>query len=149
MRTFELSRSQRVAGPLEEVFAFFANAHNLGLITPPWLNFSIDSNERILMRAGTRIDYTIKMYGIPMRWRSEITRWEPGHLFVDEQRRGPYRSWVHEHRFAVIDSSHTRIDDRVEYSVLGGRLTNKLFIQAQLARIFDFRALKLNEIFNS
>jgi ligand-binding SRPBCC domain-containing protein len=74
--------------------------------------------------------------------------WEPSLRFVDEQRKGPYRYWIHEHRFEAINGNNsTRIHDDVRYSVLGGRLVNRLFVEPDLARIFSYRASKLAEIF--
>ena len=147
MREFMLRRTQVIERPLEEVFAFFADANNLAVITPPWLKFTIASDESILMKEGTTIDYVIKLHGIPLRWRSEITVWEPSSRFVDEQRKGPYRYWIHEHRFEAIDANTTRIYDDVRYSVLGGRIVNRLFVEPDLERIFNYRASKLAEVF--
>jgi ligand-binding SRPBCC domain-containing protein len=149
MREFTLIRTQIVDRPLEEVFEFFADARNLATITPPWIRFDIITPEPIEMRTGATIDYSIKLHGIPMKWRSEITAWEPPVRFVDEQRKGPYRSWVHEHRFEAIDSRTTRIYDEIRYSVAGGELVNKLFVEPDLERIFSYRSRKLAEIFDT
>lgn len=148
MKEFTLKRTQVIDRPLEEVFAFFADAHNLALITPDWLRFKIVTPKPIEMRKGLFIDYVVKFRSIPMRWRSEITVWNPPHSFVDEQRRGPYRRWIHEHSFEAIGAKQTRVDDRVLYSVPGGELVNRLFVEPDLNRIFTYRALKLDEIFH-
>lgn len=129
----------------EEVFAFFADAGNLELLTPPWLNFSILTPQPIPMREGTRIQYRLRLHGVPLHWESEITCWEPPLRFVDEQRRGPYRLWVHEHRFEE-EKGGTRGSDRVRYAVLGGELINRLFVAPDLDRIFTFRKRKMLEL---
>jgi ligand-binding SRPBCC domain-containing protein len=82
--------------PRGKVFAFFSDAQNLDLITPPWLNFRTATPGPIAMHLGRMIDYKLRIHGFPSRWRSQITAWEPPIRFVDEQRRGPYRLWIHE-----------------------------------------------------
>jgi ligand-binding SRPBCC domain-containing protein len=96
----------------------------------------------IEMKVGQLIDYRIRLRGFPLRWRSEITAWEPPARFVDEQRRGPYRRWVHEHQFQEQDGG-TRVTDAVRYAVWGGRLAEALFVRPDLERIFAFRREKL------
>ncbi len=146
MRPSLLERSTRVDRPLAEVFAFFADAANLEALTPDWLSFEILTPGPIPMAAGTLIDYRLRWRGIPMRWRTEITVWEPPHRFVDVQLSGPYRRWVHEHRFAVDDGG-TVMTDRVEYAAWGGRLVERLFVDRDVERIFAFREQRLAELF--
>lgn len=140
-----LLRTTFVSRPLAEVFPFFANPANLEALTPPWLSFRISTPLPVAMRAGLLIDYRISLRGLPLSWRSEITAWEPPHRFVDEQRRGPYRLWVHEHLFKERDGG-TEIVDRIRYAVLGGRLIERLFVDRDLARIFDYRQRRIAEL---
>jgi ligand-binding SRPBCC domain-containing protein len=127
--------------PRDVVFDFFSRAENLAVITPPELAFSIRSRLPIEMRAGTLIDYTIGLYGVPMKWRTRITRWVPGEEFEDEQLRGPYALWLHRHRFTDDGAGGTRIDDEVRYRLPFGRLGDVAhpLVRPQLRRIFTYR----------
>ncbi len=130
--------AQRLERPLEDVFAFFSDPMNLERITPPWLRFEVVTPPPIEMREGTVIDYRLKIRGIPVRWQSEITLWEPPHRFVDTQRKGPYRKWVHTHSFRPIGAG-TLIEDHVVYAVPGGGLVDRFLVRPDVERIFDYR----------
>ncbi len=145
-RGHALTTEQWVGRPLEQVFAFFADAHNLQRITPPWLGFSILTPPPIRMEPGALIEYRIRLWGIPLRWRTEISAWEPGVRFVDRQLRGPYTLWVHEHRFEARDGG-TWCFDRVEYAHQGGRIGERVVVRPQLRRIFAFRRAAIEEVF--
>jgi ligand-binding SRPBCC domain-containing protein len=146
MKRFALQTEQLLPRPLEEVFRFFSDPGNLQRITPPWLDFEILRGHDAQMRAGLLIDYRLRIHGIPLRWQSEISVWEPPIRFVDEQRRGPYRLWIHEHTFEARGDS-TLVRDHVQYAVPGGILTQKLFVARDVGRIFAFRRQKMAEIF--
>ena len=148
MKTFKLSTEQLIEKPLDEVFSFFSDAHNLAEITPSWLKFVVLTPRPIEMEVGTRIDYRLKLRGIPVRWQSEITEWNPPHFFADEQRRGPYRCWIHKHTFVETDGG-TLVGDEVEYGVLGGQLINKLLVRPDIEKIFEYRSQKLQELLNT
>lgn len=143
---FHLHARLPVDSPRTEVFGFFADALQLEAITPPWIHFRVLTPVPIEMRSGTIIDYRLRIHGLPLRWRSRISVWEPPRRFVDEQLRGPYRSWRHEHRFEDCHGG-TLITDHVEYRVRGGALVNRLFVQRDLERIFQFRLQALQQIF--
>ena len=133
---------QLVGRPVDEVFAFFSDAGNLEAITPRQLNFRILTPGPIRLAAGARIDYQLKLYGVPLKWATLIEIWEPPRQFVDVQLRGPYRVWRHTHRF-VSEGAGTRIVDDVEYQLpLGplGRLVDALWTRREVARIFSHRA---------
>ncbi len=131
--------------PRSEVFAFFGDALNLQAITPDFLNFQVLTPRPIEMRAGTLIDYKLRVRGIPLRWRTLIRAWEPPFRFVDEQLRGPYRQWIHEHTFEERDGG-TLARDVVRYSVFGGALIDRLFVRRDVEKIFAYRSKRLLEL---
>ena len=136
-----IDRAQFVPLPLDEAFAFFADASNLEQITPPWLHFRILTPRPILISEGAVIDYRLTLHRIPVRWRTRIERWEPGRAFVDTQINGPFALWEHTHTFEK-QAGGTLIRDRVEYRVpLGvlGTLAHGLVLARDLERIFDYR----------
>ena len=147
MKTFLFNTQQTLEQPLEKVFAFFSNAHNLAEITPPWLRFEVLTPASIEMSPGTLIDYRLKLRGIPIRWQSEITEWNPPHAFVDIQRRGPYRLWRHTHTFRETKDGVV-VGDSVEYAVWGNALVNRFFVRPDIKKIFAYRTAQLNEIFH-
>ena len=136
-----LRREQIIPKPVEELFAFFADAGNLEAITPPWLGFRILTPTPIAMKSGTRIDYRIRWRKLPVHWITEIRRWEPPNGFMDAELRGPYRLWEHTHEFRSVDGG-TRMTDVVRYALpfgLIGMLAHSWFVEADLEAIFDYR----------
>lgn len=137
-----LARHQWVPHPPRTVFAFFSDAHNLERLTPTFLRLDILTPPPIEMRSGARIEYAMRLFGLPVRWRTRIDEWRPGERFVDVQESGPYAYWRHTHRFDSVGGG-TRLVDVVEYTLpfgVLGRLVHALVVQHLLRRIFDFRA---------
>ncbi len=137
-----LRREQRLPGTPDDVFPFFADAGNLEAITPPWLAFRVVTPTPIEMRAGTLIEYRLKLHGVPVRWRTRIAVWDPPRRFVDVQIDGPYRLWHHTHDFEPDGRGGTIMRDRVRYALpFGpfGAIAHALFVKRDLRRIFDFR----------
>lgn len=150
-RIHRLERETLVQRPLDEVFPFFADAANLEALTPSFLRFRILTPPPIAMHPGARIDYALSLFGVPLRWRTRITVWEPGVRFVDEQEKGPYALWRHTHGFEARGDA-TLVRDAVEYALpLGplGTLAHALFVRRALARIFDFRQEAIRRILES
>ncbi len=146
-----LEREQLLHTTLQDAWSFIENPHNLNAITPPELHFQITSAAPEVMFNGLIIEYLITIPVIGnQRWVTEIKHIKKEHSFVDEQRLGPYKFWYHQHRLLPEDEG-VRSFDTVYYQPplgIAGRLLNILFIEKTLARIFDYRQLKLAEIFN-
>jgi ligand-binding SRPBCC domain-containing protein len=147
MRTYQLQTSLWLPQPREQIFAFFSDPKNLEKITPRWLRFEILSPTELAVDRSTRIDYRPRVRGLPIHWQSEITVWEPPARFVDQQTRGPYQVWIHEHTFSVHEGG-TIAGDNVVYAVPGGKLVQKLLVAPDLDRIFHYRHEVLRNIFN-
>ena len=110
-RTLSLRTTIHISRSTEEVFSFFSDARNLEKLTPNTLRFRILTRHPILMQVGTLIDYSIRLYGVTLRWRSEITAWEPPFRFVDKQLKDPYKTWIHEHKFQSLNG-YTLVSDK-------------------------------------
>lgn len=147
-RSYLLSTSLLIHRRVEAIFEFFSNARNLERITPAFLRFNVLTPEPIDMRGGTLIDYRLRVRGWPIRWQSEITVWDPPHRFVDEQRRGPYRYWHHEHYFEAVEGG-TMVRDEVTYQTPGGSLVNRLLVAPDLRKVFEFRRAAILGILGS
>jgi ligand-binding SRPBCC domain-containing protein len=146
MRVHEFQSELWLPLPPEELFPFFADAANLDALTPPWLHFHIITPAPIAMREGALIDYRLRVRSIPLRWRTRINVWQPPHRFVDEQIRGPYRQWIHEHTFEAR-ASGTLARDRVRYAVALDFLVHRLFVRPDMERIFQYRSEALRKHF--
>jgi ligand-binding SRPBCC domain-containing protein len=151
VKKYTLKREQLINRPRREVFAFFERPENLERITPSSMGFDILTPRPILMQTGTVLDYTIRLFGIPVRWTTVITGYNPPRGFSDVALRGPYSFWHHTHTFAEVDGG-TLMTDEVSYALpLGpvGRLVNSLWVKRQLKRIFDFRAEAIRKLIDS
>jgi ligand-binding SRPBCC domain-containing protein len=145
MRIREFNAELWLPSPPREVFGFFADPANLDAITPPWLRFRTVTPMPIAMGEGTLIDYRLRIRGVPVRWRSRIAVWDPPHRFLDEQVRGPYRLWIHEHAFEPR-AGGTLVRDRVRYAVALDFLLHGWFVRPDVERIFRHRASVLRSL---
>lgn len=145
-----LERTQEIAAPRDEVFAFFAGPDNLGAITPGWLRFELRRIDKLPFGVGTKIEYRIRPFGVPQRWVARIVSHMPPLRFVDVQEEGPYASWRHLHEFDELDGGRTLMRDRVEYALpfgLLGRAAHALLVGRQLREIFGYRAEVIGRLF--
>ena len=146
---FEEHRTQCwVPQPIERVFEFFSEAKNLEAITPPWLHFKILSQSTPKIEKGTLITYQLRLHGIPLAWKTEITDWAPLQMFTDTQLKGPYRVWRHTHAFTALQGG-TLMEDRVLYQLPMGRLGKTVagaFVKKDVNQIFNYRSNRIFEL---
>ena len=151
MKVRALEREQVLPAETDQVFEFFADAHNLEAITPPWLNFRVVGAGPIEMGPGSLIEYRLRLHRFPVNWLTRIESWLPGRGFEDRQVRGPYRLWHHTHSFEPCDGG-TRMRDVVRYALplgLLGSLAHSALVRRDLERIFDFRRDAVAAVFLS
>ncbi|MGI8884893.1 MAG: SRPBCC family protein [Pyrinomonadaceae bacterium] len=143
-----LERNQIIERPLTKVFEFFADAGNLERITPPELNFKIITPQPIDVKKGALIDYQLKLRGIPITWKTEITQWNPPHSFVDTALKSPYKQWIHLHTFEEGMNGETIMKDIVRYRLPLEPLGNlaHFYVKKELNYIFNFRQKAVTEI---
>jgi ligand-binding SRPBCC domain-containing protein len=146
-----LRARQRLTGSKRDVFPFFADAANLGRITPAEKHIENLTPPPITIRQGTLIEYRIRTGGIRMRWKTLISEWNPPHEFVDVQLSGPYADWIHRHRFVELATSGTLMEDYVRFRLPLGRLGALAgpLVRRQLRRIFTFRAAVIDTLLQS
>jgi ligand-binding SRPBCC domain-containing protein len=143
MPIYQLERSQTVSLGIEGCWRFFSDPRNLEKVTPASMNFTVKSKLPAEVYPGLMIEYTVSpLLGIPLTWLTEIVQVDPPDRFVDEQRRGPYRLWRHEHTFRALPDGGTEVHDLVTYvPPFGplGALLNRLVVRPQLEQIFNYR----------
>lgn len=153
MKIFEYSTEQLLPIDIDTAWSFFSSAENLALITPGELDFKIltplDGKE---IYRGMIIDYTVKpLFGISLRWKTEICKIDKPFSFTDRQLRGPYRVWEHTHIF-IETASGVLMKDKVKYQLpfgMIGRLGHQLIVRKKIETIFSYRRQMLHKIFVS
>jgi ligand-binding SRPBCC domain-containing protein len=149
VRVYELRREQWLQAEIGRVFSFFSDAANLERITPAWVGFRIRTPLPIEMAPDARLEYTLRLAGVPFYWRTRIVEWKPHESFVDVQERGPYALWEHSHHFRPLGDG-VWMTDVVRYALplsWLGRLAHAVAVRAALAAIFDYRAARIRELF--
>ena len=151
MKIYQVEKAQKLPGTIEKVWDFISSPQNLKKISPPYMRFEITSNNLpVKMYPGMIISYKVSpLLGIKLTWVTEITHVKEKEFFVDEQRIGPYSMWHHQHKIEPIENG-VLMSDIVTYKPpfgILGNLSNQLFIETQLERIFDFRETALENIF--
>lgn len=135
--------------PREQIWEFFSSEQNLETITPPWLGFTIKDKSTDSIQEGTVLTYSLSLHGIPVRWKSKISMYEPMDRFKDEQLSGPYRIWDHIHTFTDL-AGGTVIDDFIKYKLplgLPGKLLGTAKVKGDVTKIFQYRQQKIAELF--
>ncbi len=152
MKVYSLKTEQFVNASLEECWAFFSSPRNLQKITPSDMGFEITDFDEKNMYAGQIIQYKVSpLFGIKLPWVTEITFVKDNSYFIDEQRFGPYTLWHHKHFFEATEKG-VLMTDLVHYALpLGfiGRIMNTLIVKNKLKTIFNYRTIKVDELFNA
>lgn len=149
---YHLHREQFLQGDLESIWKFFSSPHNLEKITPKDMSFVVKTklaDEPI--HVNLEIDYIVRpLLGIPLKWKTVITHVDPLTIFVDFQKKGPYKFWEHTHTFTATDGG-VWMTDHVKYELpfgILGKIAHALFVKRKLQNIFNYRYRILEDKFN-
>jgi ligand-binding SRPBCC domain-containing protein len=147
---YQLKSTQFIPASLETCWDYFSSPNNLKEITPNNMGFIIKTDLPGKMYEGMMIEYIVTpVLGIPLNWITEIKAVKEGVFFIDEQRKGPYKIWHHEHHFKAVDGG-VEMTDIVSYEVpfgILGKLAHPIIVRPKLEQIFNYRTKKINEIF--
>ncbi|HEY0354912.1 MAG TPA: SRPBCC family protein [Flavisolibacter sp.] len=150
-KIYRLERVQKIPSDIETVWKFFSNANNLLSITPPFLNLKMTneaSDQEI--HKGQTMTYIVKpLLGIPLSWLTEITEVDRLKMFIDEQKKGPYQLWRHQHHFKTIEGG-VEMTDIVDYSLpfgFLGTLAHPIIVEKKLNQIFSYRHQAVEDLF--
>ncbi|AYZ36764.1 hypothetical protein EGY07_14900 [Chryseobacterium indologenes] len=146
-----LFREQQLNCDIETAWKFFSSANNLSEITPKDMGFTVLTEmENDEIDEGMLIDYYISpLFGIRMKWQTEITHVDFQKSFIDFQKKGPYKLWNHHHEF-IPNEYGVLMRDTIEYELpVGflGEIAHKLFVKKKLEYIFDYRFRILSKLF--
>ncbi len=147
---YQIRRTQIIPADLQTCWGFFADSQNLLRITPPNMQMKPLTKEPEHMYPGLMIAYKVTpLLGIKLTWITEITHVYEKQYFIDEQRKGPFRIWHHEHHFKAVEGG-TEMTDLLSYELplgLLGKLANPIIVRKNLNDLFDYRYQRIEEIF--
>lgn len=150
MTLHRIQRSQVIALPIAKAFDFFATPQNLERMTPAFVHFHFLAPPPERIAPGAMLEYRLRIYGVPIKWRTKIVSVDEPASFVDVQDRGPYAHWQHTHVFREVAADRTEVGDRVEFAMpygALGELAYQLMVARSLEQIFDYRAAALARLF--
>lgn len=152
MKVYRLEQKQFLKTTLAKAWAFFSTPENLNLMTPDYLHFEAVTPVPEESYQGLIIIYRLRPFGnIPFEWVTEIAHMKKPDFFVDEQRRGPYSFWHHQHIFKKV-AGGVEMTDIVHYAMpaipVVSPILHRFFIRPRLENIFHYRYQKMEEVFN-
>ena len=152
-------RRVRVDAPLDAVWDFYSDVAGLEALTPAWMRLEVEAvrgpdggADPAVLEAGTQLRLSVRPFGVGprRRWTSRIVDREEGDgwaMFRDDMTDGPFRRWVHTHRF-FGDGDATVVVDRVEYRLPCGELGRALGPVARVGfePMFRYRHRRTREL---
>ena len=133
----------RIPCPSAEVFAWHERQGAFERLAPPWMKVGVRTRTGTV-RDGGELELEVGRNGVGFGWR--LRHYREGRTFTDEQIKGPFRRWVHVHRFEDDGAGGTRIVDEIDWDVPGGAVSGLVapVVERELARAFDFRKRRLS-----
>lgn len=135
------SRKTELPVSAEEAFAWHERPGAFERLVPPWESVRVIRRDDGL-QDGSRVVFVNSQGPAPLRWTAEHADYQYGRQFRDVQVRGPFRHWVHTHRFIPQSDGTSVLEDHIEYAVPGGGLGRIMaggLVRRKLAAAFAYR----------
>jgi uncharacterized protein (TIGR01777 family) len=129
--------------PKRELFSFHERDDAFSLLTPASENIEVSSIASTLAPSDEVVRFAVRFGPVRLRFENVHTVYEPFDLFVDEQRRGVFTEWRHEHRFEEAGwegDPASMLSDEIVYSHPLLPLVNPV-VRHRLRRLFEYRHL--------
>ena len=139
MSTF--SYQSVMPGPAADVFGWHERPDAILDLIPLRRFVRIERQAGGLLDGGS-VMFSVGIGPVRMRWEARHYGYVRGRQFCDEQIRGPFKVWRHTHRVEPIDDGQSLYEDRIEYTVPGGRLAQGIaepVVRWMLTRAFAHR----------
>ena len=137
----EFTVSSYIHAPIERVWAFHETPDALEKLTPPSQGIEVVSHTGGIA-AGARLVIRVPILGpIQAEWHAVHTVCKAPTLFIDEQEKGPFAYWHHEHRFTQHNQG-TLLTDAITFRLPGGPIVNFFgapIVKLQLRGMFRYR----------
>jgi ligand-binding SRPBCC domain-containing protein len=135
--------------PAIEVFDFLARPANLMHLAPADMRLElVQGPERVQL--GSVVHWKARRMGVSQTLVNEVTAFEEGVVFAEEQCQGPFRRWVFMHRLTAI-AVGTRLTEELTWEPPGGLLgllVTAAVVHKDLDHLFAYRALQMKQLFS-
>jgi ligand-binding SRPBCC domain-containing protein len=149
-KTYSIKKSQKIPLGINAAWNFFSKPDNLKKIMPDNIRFISAPLEGSPIYVGQIIEYKmVTRFLVPIKWVTEIMEVDEKRFFIDEQRKGPFKHWRHQHFFIEIPGG-VIMTDIIQYKCPLGwasNLLNTLYFRRRLNQIYDYRAIQLVKLF--
>lgn len=125
----------------QELFEFHERDDAFSLLTPASANIEVESTASTLAPSDDVVRFAVKFGPLRFRFENVHTVYQPFDLFVDEQRKGLFTEWRHEHRFREAAWDGDPASLLSEEIVYGHPLLPffKPFVGLRLGKLFEYR----------
>lgn len=123
------------------LFAWHLRERAFERLTPPWLDVQVKgAAERLSL--GMNVELTVRKFGVPLKCTFKVTELEADKKFVDEQIKGPFAHWRHQHLFQSRGENGSLMNDQIAIGLPVGFLSELFagpFMDLNLYSMFRYR----------
>lgn len=134
--------STQIAASADRLFQFHSDPSNLTAVMPPTLKL-VSLHTDGVAQEGRLIELHCRdWWVINMRWTCRWKTVRPPHLLVDEMVQGPFKLFVHEHRFDPQAGDCCIMHDTITYqwgASWWGKLVSETGVRIYLKLLFKYR----------